>query len=79
MTNQLTFRDLTKIKKYKNKKLYLNGRYINLSDVVQLIKDKKNIIIINHEGVDETVRVLKECLMTIDFSAQNLTNIIKLY
>ena len=49
--------------KYKDRRLYdiENSQYIQLSDVISKVKEKKSVKIKNYEGQDITLDVLVEC------------------
>jgi len=62
-----------KVKKYKNRKLYFDGKYINSIDIVKAIKEGTEVEIYSHEtGLDVTQEVLKESLYLVDVEVDNL-------
>lgn len=72
---------MIKIKKYKNRKFYCYNfnKYLNLTDIATLIKNNKEIIIIDHYNNDITLNVLKEIIPKCDIIYNEVLNIIKNY
>lgn len=65
------------VKKYKNRKLYFDGKYINSLDIVKAIKAGENVEVYSHEtGLDVTQEVLKEALYLVEVDLDKLLDML---
>lgn len=67
-----------RIKKYNNRKLRYDKKYINLSEVVAAIKNGEDISAYRHENEEDcTEEVLKEALKLVKIDWEVLQELIK--
>lgn len=66
-----------RVKKYNNRKLYFDGKYITLADIITALKAGEEVEVYSHDtGLDVTNEVLKEAVMLLKMDTENLKNII---
>lgn len=66
------------IKKYNNRKLYFDGKYINLIDIIGMVKKGEAVEVVSHsDGSDVTNSVLKEALILLNISTEDLITMVK--
>lgn len=71
------------IKKYPNNKLYIGKGntepvgYVNLPQIVEIIRKGKDVKVIDKAGVDITTTTLKSALEFIEMSAEKLIEVIR--
>jgi polyhydroxyalkanoate synthesis regulator protein len=72
---------MRKIKRYKyNRKLYdyASGGYINLSEIVQAVKDQEEFCVVDETGIDVTDDIVLRAVQTqVKLSRQMCNNIIR--
>ena len=65
------------IKKYSNRKLYTDGKYINLTDVIGALKNGQDVTIVSHgDEMDVTQETLLEALKLIKIDSETLKELI---
>lgn len=70
---------MKKIKKYKNRKLYLE-KYgeIRMEDIVNMVRNKEDFIVIDQKtNEDITVETLKSAIFTGNYNRFDLENLIR--
>ena len=66
------------IKKYNNRKLYFDGKYINLIDIITMIKKGESVEVVSHsDGLNVTNSVLKEAIILLNISTEDLLAMLK--
>lgn len=71
------------IKKYTNNKLYIGKGntepvgYVNLPQIVEIIRKGKDVKVIDKAGVDITAQTLKPALEFVEMSVEKLIQVIR--
>jgi polyhydroxyalkanoate synthesis regulator protein len=66
------------VKKYENRKLYFDGKYITLLDIIAMLKRGESVTVVSHkDGLDVTNSVLKEALLFLNISTDSLIEMVK--
>jgi polyhydroxyalkanoate synthesis regulator protein len=66
-----------KVKKYKNRKLYFDGKYISSIDLINAIKAGDHVEVYHHDtGLDCTEETLKEALYLVTVDVEKLIDML---
>ena len=66
------------VKKYDNRKLYFDGKYISLIDIITALKQGQQVEVISHSsGEDVTNKTLKEALVILEIDTETVIDLIK--
>jgi polyhydroxyalkanoate synthesis regulator protein len=69
---------MRKIKKYTNRKLYHEGKYITLSSIMAMLKNNEEVVIVDHDsGLDVTNDVLKQMIVKANIPKSALLNMLR--
>lgn len=67
-----------KVKKYANRKLYFDGKYINLEDIISAIKQGEEVEVYrNDTGENCTEETLKEALKLVRVDNDKLLDLLQ--
>jgi polyhydroxyalkanoate synthesis regulator protein len=69
---------MEEIVKYKNRKLYsrTSKRYVNLTDIKEMVQEKKTVVVTDFNGSDITSVTLAKVVALTDASVNELETII---